>query len=225
MFRIQSLAATAPRIVLQSLVALVVCLVLLSPSIGTAMQTVKTQQHMMDSTCMKSMSCCSETLAQLRSVKTELLLKEFAVRQENLLTQDNIFMVVRILLVIILMGFVMVTYVKAKTGGTTISRLVMLALILILISVYWYDNFMIEGQDRVRERVDTIPYLLYSIPSMQSAELRAMPVFQDMTWRPGTLEKFAPFFHKPNSAQLLSYGPLLIIILLLIYRSRTMKKS
>jgi hypothetical protein len=133
----------------------------------------------------KIVQCMGDSLSELRRLKAQLLLEEFSLRHQNILNQENMFSLLRILLVIIVIGSTIMIYIRAKSSQTEISRLAILALIIILVSVYWYDNFILDAQKRINDRVDTIPYILNQISTMGGNELRALPIFEDITWPVG----------------------------------------
>jgi FtsH-binding integral membrane protein len=192
---------------------------------GETLQFAKQQQRLVDSTIPNLMSCVPDSLSELRQLKAELLTEEFSLRHENIQNQENMFTLVRVLLLIIVIGSTILVYIKAKSSQTEISRLAILALIIILISVYWYDSFILDAQKRINDRVDTIPYILNQIPTMGGNELRALPIFEELTWPVGLWAKLELFIKKPNFAQVISYGPIIVVILLLIYRRQTLKKK
>lgn len=166
-----------------------------------------------------------DSLYGLRQYKAELLMQENYLRHEQLQTQENIFLLVRIGLMIILIGFSLMAYVRAKSSQDLISRLVILALIIILLAVYWYDQFILDQQDRVLWRVGEIPYVLNKIPTMGGDELRSLQIFDVLTWPVGLASKLGLFFRAPSFAQLICYGPIIIVIIMLIYRRRTITKA
>jgi hypothetical protein len=167
----------------------------------------------------------ADSLRELRQYKSNLMVIEFSLRHENMQNQENLFITLRILLLIIVIGSIMFIYIKAKSSHTDISRLALLALIIILISVYWYDNFVLDAQSRINDRVDTIPYLLNRVPLMSGDELRALPIFEEITWPIGISAKVQLFFRKPNFAQAISYGPVVAMLVILILRRQMLKKS
>jgi len=173
----------------------------------------------------KSTQCMGDSLGELRRLKAALLLEEFSLRHQNILNQENMFTLLRVLLLIMVIGSTILIYIKAKSSQTEISRLAILALVIILVSVYWYDNFILDAQKRINDRVDTIPYILNQIPNMGGNELRALPIFEDLTWPVGIGPKLELFFVRPNFAQVISYVPILIVIILLIYRRQVLKKK
>jgi hypothetical protein len=197
-------------------------ILLLHPEISSADQV---QSRTVDTAIHNPATCTCDSLGELRHYKADLLLKEFYLRHEQLQNQENTFLLVRIALMIILIGFSMVAYVKAKSSQDLISRLVILSLIIILLGVYWYDQFILDQQVRVLWRVGEIPYVLNKIPTMGGDQLRALQVFDVLTWPVGIAPKLGLFFKAPTFAQLICYGPIVIVIILLIYRRRTLKRA
>ena len=98
-------------------------------------------------------------------------------------------------------------------------------MLIILISVYWYDNFILDAQSRINDRVDTIPYLLNRVPLMSGDELRALPIFEELTWPVGLSAKVQLFLRKPNFAQVISYCPIAVMLIILILRRQMLKKT
>jgi hypothetical protein len=194
-------------------------------SYGEPFQSAIQSQQGMEAMTPKSMQCMADSLGELRRLKAALLLEEFSLRHQNILNQENMFTLLRVLLLIVVIGSTIVIYIKAKSSQTEISRLAILALIIILVSVYWYDNFILDAQKRINDRADTIPYILNQIPTMGGNELRALPIFEDLTWPVGLAPKLELFFARPNFAQVISYIPILIVIILLIYRRQVLKKK
>ena len=214
------------RILALGLVALFLSVLFLHPNQSAAepLQASKHMQRMADSTTPSMMSCTADSLAALRQINIGLLNTEYTLREENLLNQQNMLSIVRIFLLIIITGFAMLTYLKAKISQTDISRLVMLALVIVLVSVYWYDQFTVDGQIRASVRINEIPVVLNQIPTMTGVQLHTITYFPNLVWPEGFFAKLGLFVKKPNFGQFISYFPMIIIIALLIYRSRTMKK-
>lgn len=183
------------------------------------------QQPAVEKLSQQSTQVAFDSLAELRHYKAELLLKEFDLRHQHLQNQENIFLILRIVLMIILIGFSLIAYVKAKSSQELISRLVIFSLIVILLAVYWYDQFILDQHGRVLYRVGEIPYDLNRIPTLTGDELRSLKLFEVLTWPVGLGPKISLFFRAPNFEQLISYGPIVIVIILLIYRSITLKRG
>ncbi len=200
---------------------LIFLILFLSPGSSAAYQA---QSRSADTAIHNPVTFAGDSLGELRHYKAQLLLEEYYLRHEQLQTQENIFLLVRIALMIILIGFSMMAYVRAKSSQDIISRLVILSLIIILLAVYWYDQFILDQQVRVLWRVGEIPYVLNKIPTMGGDELRALQIFDVLTWPVGIAPKLGLFFKAPTFAQLICYGPIVIVIILLIYRRRTLRK-
>jgi len=204
------------------LCGIVVVLVLFTyPALTAANQQ---QSRTPDTNISNPVTITGDSLSELRYYKAQLLIGEYNIRHAQLQTQDNMFVFIRIALMIILIGFSLMAYVRAKNSQDLISRLVIFSLIIILLAVYWYDQFIIDQQSRVLWRVGEIPYVLNQIPTMGGNELRALHIFDVLTWPVGFGTKIGLFFKAPTFAQLICYLPIVIVVILLIYRRRTIKK-
>jgi hypothetical protein len=218
------------KYVIRIFLSIVMCLMLVSllhhtVTFGEPSQSAIKNQPADQTIVPKSMQCTADSLGELRRLKAELLLEEFSLRHQNVLHQENMFTVLRVLLLIVVIGSMILIYIKAKSSQTEISRLAIVALIIILISVYWYDNFIIDAQKRINDRIGTIPYILNQVPTMSGDELRALPIFENLTWPVGLGSKVELFFARPNFAQIISYVPILVVIVLLIFRRQALRKK
>ncbi len=158
------------------------------------------------------------TTQKIYDVKRDLLLTELQIRAAAHANVESILYQCRLALVTVIIGFLFFLFNRDKNTTRneekkliSLSRPMMVILIMVIFFAYWSDCYVLELQNRIANRVSEINYNLNNLPTMESREIEHLSTFPSLQQNNFIAKIYILF--PPNFSQVVAYFPLVVMVL------------